>query len=819
MICAFFWLTCMNPAALTADIPAAQWVEVLVDCPGTQGLYTYAADRSIGVGDIVSVPFGHQILGAIVVRSSTEIPANIDPSVIKEVGEIVCAGFFSADYWTLLRQVAEYYYTPLMQVIRIALPPGILGRSQRRVKLIGTADQLERYQMSLLPTALKIIELLKSTEDRDYSWQYLIQQVRGGGAGMRQLHKFQLVVSYLEPPKVAKPKQQLAAVLTGDPRNRELTKRQQEILAFLQQQGGEMLLTDYLKQARTSKKTLESLASDGYVQIIDQEIIRRDRISGIWQTNVNYQLTSAQSNAVQKIVDLLGLPKKILLHGVTGSGKTEVYLHAIQPVLDRQQSVLMLVPEIGLTPQLTDRFRARFGDKILVYHSALSDGERYDSWRQMLLPTPQIVIGTRSAIFAPLPNLGLIILDEEHDGSFKQDQPMPTYHARLVAEWRSALTNCPVVLGSATPALESWLAAEIGTWSYVALPDRVTGQGLPTVQVVDMRQELKEGNRSIFSNALKQALQELEPGKEQAILFIHRRGHSTFVSCRSCGEALECPHCDVSLAYHQSHGQPLLRCHYCNYSALQPKQCPTCQSTYLKFFGSGTQKVMEELATNFPQLRCLRFDSDTTRNKGMHREILTNFGSGQADILVGTQMLAKGIDLPQVTLVGIVTADGLLNMSDYRAAERTFQTLTQVAGRCGRGDRPGKAILQTYNPEHPTLQAVISQDYYKFVGSELDARRSLNYPPFGRMVLLRFSSADGRLVETETERIADILINYSDSYQVLGPSPAMVLRVANRYRWQIMLKYLPGAALQVPVIPVVADGVSMSIDVEPLNFL
>jgi primosomal protein N' (replication factor Y) (superfamily II helicase) len=809
----------MNTAALTPEMPPTQWVEVLVDCPGTQGLYTYAADRSIGVGDIVSVPFGHQILGAIVVRSSTEIPANLDPAAIKEVGEIVCAGFFSADYWTLLRQVAEYYYTPLMQVIRIALPPGILGRSQRRVKLIGTADQLERYQMSLLPTALKIIELLKTTEERDYSWQYLMQQVRGGGAGMRQLHKFQLVVSYLEPPKVAKPKQQLAVILTGDPRNRELSKRQQEILAFLQQQGGEMLLTEYLKQAQTTKKTLEGLASDGYVQIIDREIIRRDRTSGIWQTTVNYQLTPAQQSAVQKIVDFLGLPQKILLHGVTGSGKTEVYLHAIQPVLDRQQSVLMLVPEIGLTPQLTDRFRARFGDRILVYHSALSDGERYDSWRQMLLGNPQIVIGTRSAIFAPLPNLGLIILDEEHDGSFKQDQPMPTYHARLVAEWRSALTNCPVVLGSATPALESWLAAEIGTWSYVSLPDRVTGQGLPTVQVVDMRQELQEGNRSIFSNALKQALQELEPGKEQAILFIHRRGHSTFVSCRSCGNALECPHCDVSLAYHQSANQPLLRCHYCNYSALQPKQCPTCESTYLKFFGSGTQKVMEELATNFSQLRCLRFDSDTTRNKGMHREILTNFGSGKADILVGTQMLAKGIDLPQVTLVGIVTADGLLNMSDYRAAERTFQTLTQVAGRCGRGDRPGRAILQTYNPEHPTLQAVIDQDYHKFVGSELDARRSLHYPPFGRLVLLRFSSADGRLVETETQRIADFLIHYSDLYQVLGPSPAMVLRVANRYRWQIMLKYLPGVSLQVPVIPTVADGVSMSIDVEPLNFL
>jgi primosomal protein N' (replication factor Y) (superfamily II helicase) len=808
----------MKPVA-TSDLSSNQWVEVLVDCPGTQGLYTYVADPSIQVGDIVSVPFGHQILGAIVIRASTEIPTHLDPASIKEVGEVVCARFFSADYWTLLRQVAEYYYTPLMQVIRMALPPGILGRSQRRVKLIGTSKQIEQYQINLLPTALQILKLLQTTAEGDYSWQYLMQQVRGGGAGMRQLHKFQLVASYLEPPKAAKPKQQLTAVLTGNPRNLELTKRQQEILAFLQQQGGEMLLTDYLKQAQTTKKTLESLASDGYLQIIDREIIRRDRTAGIWSAKGNYQLTPAQQQAVHHITDLLGLPRKILLHGVTGSGKTEVYLHAIQPVLDRQQSVLMLVPEIGLTPQLTDRLRTRFGDRVLVYHSALSDGERYDSWRQMLLPTPQVVIGTRSAIFAPLPNLGLIILDEEHDGSFKQDQPMPTYHARLVAEWRSALINCPVVLGSATPALESWLAAQLGTWSYVALPDRVTGQGLPTVQVVDMRQELQEGNRSIFSKALTQALQALVPGQEQAILFIHRRGHSTFVSCRSCGNALECPHCDVSLAYHQALQQPLLRCHYCNYSTLQPKQCPTCESTYLKFFGSGTQKVMEELTTHFPQLRCLRFDSDTTRNKGMHREILTKFGTGQADVLVGTQMLAKGIDLPQVTLVGIVTADGLLNMSDYRAAERTFQTLTQVAGRCGRGNQPGKAILQTYNPDHPTLQAVIGQDYQRFVATELEARRSLNYPPFGQMVLLRFSSADSRLVEAETERIAGFLMACSDAYQVLGPSPAMVLRVANRYRWQIMLKYSPGSALQLPVIPVVAEGISMSIDIEPLNFL
>jgi primosomal protein N' (replication factor Y) (superfamily II helicase) len=800
--------------------PPTQWIEVLVDCPGVQGLFTYAADRTVGVGDIVSVPFGNQTLGAIVINASTAVPASLDPSAIKEVGEVVCAGFFSADYWELLRQVAAHYYTPLIQVIRIALPPGILGRSQRRVRLTANSAKIDQYATSLLPTAKKILDLLGAATAKEYSWQYLMQQVRGSGAGMRQLHQLNLVASYIEPPKTAKPKQQLAVILTGNPRNLELTKRQQAILLFLKEQGGEMLLTEFQKQAQTTKKTLEGLESDGYVQIIDREILRRDNSSGVWKVGSNYQLTADQNSAVKAITDSLGTPAKILLHGVTGSGKTEVYLHAIQQVLDQQQSALMLVPEIGLTPQLTDRFRARFGDRVLVYHSALSNGERYDSWRQMLLPEPQIIIGTRSAIFAPLPNLGAIFLDEEHDGSFKQDQPMPTYHARQVAEWRSQLVNCPLVLGSATPALESWVATQQGNWQYLALPERVTGQGLPIVNVVDMREELQEGNRSIFSNTLQKALQDLVPGKEQAILFIHRRGHSTFVSCRSCGNALECPHCDVSLAYHQrGASQPLLRCHYCNYTALQPKQCPTCESGYLKFFGSGTQKVMEELENNFSQLRCLRFDSDTTRNKGAHREILTSFARGEADILVGTQMLAKGIDLPQVTLVGIVTADGLLNMSDYRAAERTFQTLTQVAGRCGRGEKPGRVILQTYNPEHPTIGAVVGQDYQQFVASELVGRQNLGYPPYGRMVLLRLSSTDGNLVEAEADRVANFLLKTGENFQLLGPSPAMVLRVANRYRWQIMLKFELDGTLQLPALPTIAEGVSMSIDVEPLNFL
>ncbi len=813
-------------------IATASWVEVLVDCPGLQGLYIYQVPSdltTIQAGDIVSVPFGNRTLGGIVVRIVHQLPPGLALEQIKAVSEVVCTGFFSIDYWDLLLRVANYYHTPLLQVIRVALPPGVLSRSQRRVKLIAHPQLIEASLPHLHPTARQLLMLLQASSTGDYTWQYLTRKVHNSRSGMQQLHNLKIVASYIERPKLAKPKQQQVVILTGNPRNLELTSRQKEVLLCLQQQGGEMVWSEFQKIARTSKSIIDKLASNSYVQIVDREILRRDQTAGIWQENIEHLLTADQTAAITKIEQLLDTPTTVLLHGVTGSGKTEVYLRTIQTVLDQAKSVLMLVPEIGLTPQLTDRFRARFGDLVLVYHSALSDGERYDSWRQMLTPQPQIVIGTRSAIFAPLPNLGLIVLDEEHDGSFKQDQPMPTYHARLVAQWRSKSANCPLVLGSATPALESWQAAQDQpNWHYLSLPERVTGRDLPTIDVIDMREELKSGNRSIFSQSLQTALADLQPGTEQAILFIHRRGHSTFVSCRACGHTLDCPHCDVSLSYHQhsvdSNHQPLLRCHYCNYIAAQPKRCPACDAPQLKFFGSGTQKVTDELAKSFPELRYLRFDSDTTRNKGAHRQILTSFAQGAADVLVGTQMLAKGIDLPQVTLVGIVTADGLLNMPDYRSAERTFQVLTQVAGRCGRGEQPGRAILQTYNPEHSTIQAVRHQNYQQFIDQELGARQAWAYPPYGQMVLLRFTSTEAELVEAVTGRVADHLIAVAaDRYQVLGPAPAVVTRVANRYRWQIMLKYPLGSPMQLLDLAIIydqlADKVSMSIDVEPLNFL
>ncbi len=794
------------------------WVEVLVDCPGCLDLFTYKIPDHllIKAGDILSVPFGATQVGGIAIRLLTQPPTDLAPEKIREVEDVVSQGFFSPGYWTLLNQVADYYYTPLIQVIRVALPPGLLGRSQRRLRL--TPFGKDNISIYISPTAQQVINLLQKTPTADYSYHYIQQKVKAAYRGIRELIRLGLAENYLEPPRLTQPKLQKAVTLL-DNNDEDLTTRQKEIVEVLRRQGGEMWQSELLQLCSASSSTLKALADKGYIVIEDREILRREQ--GVTVIGDHHKsLTPAQNNALE-IINSLAKFAQVLLHGVTGSGKTEVYLQAISPILEQKKSALVLVPEIGLTPQLTDRFRARFGNKVQVYHSALSDGERYDTWRQMLTGEPQIIIGTRSAIFAPLSNLGLIILDEEHDSSFKQDAPIPTYHARTVAQWRAALENCPLILGSATPSLDSWVSRN---HQYLSLPERINSHPLPPVEIVDMRQELKEGNRSIFSRKLQNTLEQLAEKQQQGILFIHRRGHSTFVSCRSCGYVLECPHCDVSLAYHhvEAGAQELLRCHYCNYGRLHPPHCPECSSPYLKFFGSGTQRVAQELTKQFPNLKIIRFDSDTTNTKGAHRNLLTKFANGEAHLLVGTQMLTKGLDLPQVTLVGVVAADGLLHLSDYRANERTFQTLTQVAGRAGRGDDPGRVIIQTYTPEHPIIAAVQKHDYQSFCDAELAQRQALNYPPYGRLILLRLSSLDPIQVQNVAQIIATFLGD-REGFEILGPAPASILRVANRYRWQILLKFAPDALPNLPDWPQVRSlcpsSVSLTIDVDPINIM
>lgn len=802
-----------------------EYVQVLVDFPGIQGLYIYAIpdDLTVQVGDILSIPFGSQIVGGIAISLITELPADLALSQIKPIEEVVTKAFFLVSYWQLLARVSDYYKTELMSVIRMALPPGLLARSQRRVCLKTDKLPTGAEVFCSLP-AREILQLLQKQKTGSYSYSYLRNKVKYSQQGIRELSKKGWIETYLESPKISRPKEQSLAILLTQDSEIKLTPRQREVLAVLSHQGGEIWVNDLKELANCGDSVIEQLVTKGYIILEKRERLRllsqpetiRDQAK---------TLTIAQSQAVNTLRNLKSFAQ-VLLHGVTGSGKTEVYLQAIAPILATGKSALILVPEIGLTPQLTDRFRARFGNKICVYHSALSDGERYDTWRQMLTGTAQVVIGTRSAIFAPLPNLGLIILDEEHDSSFKQSQLIPSYHARTVAQWRAELENCPLVLGSATPSLESWLQIKLAQNSkfvhYLSLPERIAARPLPPVEIVDMRAELKLGNRSIFSYSLQTALKQLKQQGKQGILFVNRRGHSTFVSCRNCGFVLECPHCDVSLSFHYTHAgaTEILRCHYCNFTQLQPRHCPSCESPYLKFFGSGTQKVTEALSEQFPDLSWLRFDGDTTRTKDSHRRILAEFTEGKADILVGTQMLTKGLDIKQVTLVGAIAADSLLNFSDYRSAERAFQTLTQVAGRAGRGDEPGQVIIQTYTPNHPVIQAVKNHDYQTFVDQELPQRKALNYPPYGHLLLISLSSLDADLVETAAVVIAEqCQVMVGNSVEILGPAPANIMRIARRFRWHILLKFSDNLVndLNLKQLREICPSlVSMKVDVDPL---
>jgi primosomal protein N' (replication factor Y) (superfamily II helicase) len=798
-------------------------IEVLVDCPGVQGLYTYRIPEALTLapGDILSVPFGGRTVGAIALRLGTTLPQDLDPSQIQPVSEVVAQGFFRPSYWQLLEQVASYYCTPLIQVIRVALPPGLLSRSQSRIRLRPLLAQGDK---SLSPAAQRLLELLLNAPDQDYSWRFLQQKLPRAAQALRELQRLGWVERYLSVPKPTAAKLQQAVSLIQGQRE-GLTAKQDCVVQLLQAQGGDQWLSELLRQAEVSASVVQSLERKGIVAIAPRERLRQHQEPEV-SADQPQHLTAAQQQALQMIQEAQG-GTQLLLHGVTGSGKTEVYLQAIAPLLAAGQSALVLVPEIGLTPQLTDRFRRRFGEQIRVYHSGLSDGERYDAWREMLTGEALVVIGTRSAILTPLANLGLIILDEEHDNSFKQEQPMPCYHARSVAQWRARLEHCPLLLGSATPAIETWaqaqelVASSLKRQRYLSLPERIQAQPLPPVSIVDMRQELAAGNRSIFSRSLQEALQTLKQTGQQGILFVPRRGHSTFVSCRSCGMVLECPHCDVSLTYHlmEPNTQPLLRCHYCNYAQAQPQRCPACGSPYLKHFGSGSQRVALELKHQCPEITGMRFDSDTTRHKGGHRQLLEQFSRGEADVLVGTQMITKGLDLPQVTLVGVVAADGLLHLPDFRAGERALQTLVQVAGRAGRGPEGGQVIVQTYSPDDPVVSCLKQHAYTPFLNQELKHRQENHYPPFMQLVLLRLSGIEEASVAQTAETFSKILRQQTPGITILGPAPAPVYRVARRYRWHLLIKL---TADQSPMSLNLADlqqqvpkGISLIVDIDP----
>ncbi len=495
------------------------------------------------------------------------------------------------------------------------------------------------------------------------------------------------------------------------------------------------------------------------------------------------ELTVDQKNVIANV----GVNHDVyLLHGVTGSGKTEVYMELIDRALSLGKSSIVLVPEISLTPQMVDRFQRRFGDNIAAIHSALLEGEKYDEWRRIVRGEAKIVIGARSAIFAPLDNIGMIIIDEEHSDSYKQDDSNPRYSAKDIAIIRGEYYNCPVVMGSATPSLETFARAKKGVYKLLSLPRRINGRELPRVEIIDMNNEIKR-SKGHFSIPLLAAISEKIMNNEQVILLLNRRGYSSFVTCKSCGYTFKCPNCDISLTYHKTSNT--LRCHYCGYGTKVYETCPECNEKSLNDLGVGTEKVEEELQGLFPESRILRMDFDTTSRKGSHEKMITAFRQHEYDILLGTQIVAKGLDFENVTLVGVINADTSLNIPDFRSSENTFSLLSQVAGRSGRSKRVGEVIIQTFNPEHYAIQYTKNHDYIGFYNKEMNIRRELKYPPYYYICYIRISGKDKDIVQSEANKIKRALDRNIANSIILGPSACTIFRLNNIYRYGIIIKY------------------------------
>ncbi|HBE2200290.1 TPA: primosomal protein N' [Enterococcus faecalis] len=609
---------------------------------------------------------------------------------------------------------------------------------------------------------------------------------------------------------------------------RKGAKKKEQLLYYLQRLGTEKVTAvKEMKELGFSTALLNEAAKNGWLTFIEKEAYRDPFANQTFEKTTALSLNAEQQVAVETILQSVQEQQSqtYLLEGITGSGKTEVYLQVIAEVLNQGKTAIMLVPEISLTPQMVQRFKSRFGEHVAVMHSGLSQGEKYDEWRKIERGEAEVVVGARSAIFAPIENIGVIIIDEEHEASYKQGET-PRYHARDLAIWRSEYHHCPVVLGSATPSLESRARAQKNVYQRLRLTQRANQAAtLPTIDVVDMRQEVENGNVSSFSMSLQEKLQERLEKNEQSVLLLNRRGYSSFVMCRDCGYVLPCPNCDISLTLHMD--SKTMKCHYCGHEERIPYRCPNCGQDKIRYYGTGTQKVEEELQTLLPDSRILRMDVDTTRRKGAHEKILRTFGEGQADILLGTQMIAKGLDFPNVTLVGVLNADTALNLPDFRSSERTFQLLTQVSGRAGRAEKPGEVIIQSFNPEHYAIQLAKAQDYEDFYTKEMYIRHRGDYPPYYFTVQITASHPEENEAAKQMFQIARKLKQgLSPQAILLGPTPNAIMRVNNRYFYQVIIKYKQEPMLQPLLKEILTDtqratarGLKLSIDAEPMNFI
>ncbi|PYT10433.1 MAG: primosomal protein N' [Acidobacteria bacterium] len=787
------------------------------------------------VGSRVLAPFGKKFLTAFIVDLHESLQSDVDEADIKDIEELLDESpIITREIMELTRWISDYYFAPWGECLRAALPAGAISISEQMLSLTESGqDALARGRdarnSSSTQRALELIAGEALVPSRQLERE--LEKTRAAALIRRLSREGLISVSQRIAETRMKPKlQNVARLIDGGAAwdEKPLSEKQLRVIEVLATLSDGVPFSDLLETADVSSSVVRTLEKRGIVEVLAREV-RRDPLAHVSQDRTApVTLTGEQEHALDQITGKISDRQyaTFLLHGVTSSGKTEIYIRAMREALNRGLTALMLVPEISLTPVFSRRLREQFGEAVAILHSSLSEGERTDEWRRIKDGDARVVIGTRSAVFAPLQDLGLVIIDEEHDGSYEQGE-RPRYHGRDTAIMRASQSGAVVVLGSATPSLESFHNAQAGKYTYLRLQTGYGDRPLAEVRTVDMREVFKRhGKAQILSDELKTAIAETFARGEQAMILLNRRGFSSFLLCRSCGLAIHCPNCDVTLTYHRYNSS--LQCHYCNYVRPVPRVCDACEGEYIHYVGLGTEQLEAILKEMFPEMNIARLDRDTTRRRGSFEQIIMEFAGGGIDLLVGTQMIAKGHDLHNVTLVGVVSVDAGLGLPDFRAAERTFQLLTQVAGRAGRGDRPGRVIIQTYHPEHYSLVCAKDQNYEEFYRREIEFRRTMHYPPFSALINVLVHDKDyDRANSTAMDFARDLRAAAKGSgVRALGPAPAAISRIKNEYRFQVLIKAQSRARAR-EALDIAMDRVtvaahnprSISVEVDPMNLM
>jgi primosomal protein N' (replication factor Y) len=819
-------------AAKTSQIPGknAVFVDVALPVPLRQ-TFTYIHQKNQAgpakIGSRVIVPFGKQRLTGYIVgiHDRLDKEMGLDETRIRSVLETVDnEPLLTDEILELTKWAAGYYSSSWGEMLKASLPAGINALIETVFQLVDPpvkGTKLNQIQASIMESfvpgpALTIKEIAPGLDEKEKR-KALNLLVRKG-----LLSRSHRIGDEQIRPLVRKAARLLDETASGS------NAAQNSVIEYLKGKPEGATLTEIKSSTGIGVSAVKTLSKHGVVTLFDKEVDRDPLAGTVFEEPVRHDLTNDQKIALEKILGAVGSKeyKTFLLKGVTGSGKTEVYINAMEKALELGRTALMMVPEIALTPVFSKQLRSVFGKQVAILHSSLSSGERYDEWRRIRSGDARVVIGTRSAIFAPLENIGLIVVDEEHDSSYRQHE-MPFYHGRDTAIVRASKAGAVVVLGSATPALESFRNAVEGRYEQLELPTRISDRPLATAELIDMRIAFSEdGKDVVLSNQLREAIAETHEKREQSMILLNRRGFSQFVLCRACGESIKCRNCEITLTFHRREQE--LICHYCNHRVKTPETCPSCESRFLYFLGEGTEQIEDMLRTEFPEIRIARVDRDSTRKKRQLERVLEDFSNHKTDMLVGTQMIAKGHDFPNVTLVGVISVDAGLSIPEFRSAERTFQLLTQVAGRAGRGQRPGRVLIQTYHPEHYALTHAKTQDYRAFYDHEIGFREKLHYPPFVALGLIMFKHADYRRALRNAEIMQNSLkkSDLNGRCIVLGPAPAPLARLKGEFRIQILIKSRNRRILRETIDIALADAESRNceikfstVEIDPINLL